>query len=107
MDANGVPDHKKIKGRAKPGGRRHRLGMTLAKTSTIYRTLRRRKCPFRETDRDLAKFLREQLPDPRALQLPNLRTLRSSGAISTDFDEKIADGVAGLRLSLGLDKDRV
>ncbi len=50
----------------------------------------------RNTDRQLAAFLREQAPTNGAARLPGLRPLKASGSISADFDEHILSRAGGL-----------
>jgi hemerythrin len=52
----------------------------------------------RESDREFARFVREQKIDLTTLTLPTVDSLKSGGAIAIDFDERFATGVVGLRL---------
>jgi len=52
---------------------------------------------IRESDREMAQFLRTQPIDLEALILPDIRTLKLCGAIPIDFDDKFAAGTAGMR----------
>ena len=52
---------------------------------------------IRVADREMAEFLRSQTIDLRTLRLPDLRTLKDEAGIPSDFDERIAMGVAGMR----------
>ena len=51
----------------------------------------------READRDFAHFVRERSIDVRTLSLPTIESLKDSGALAMDFDERFAHGVAALR----------
>jgi hemerythrin len=52
---------------------------------------------IRESDREMAQFLRAQPIDLQALTLPDIQTLKRYGAIAIDFDDRIASGIAGMR----------
>lgn len=51
----------------------------------------------READRDLARFVREQPMDLSTLTVPTVASLKRCGAIADGFDERFAEGGAGLR----------
>jgi hemerythrin len=59
---------------------------------------------IRESDREMATFLRSRPIDPKAITLPDVNSLKSCRALMPDFDEEIAAGVAGLRLSCSIAK---
>jgi len=52
---------------------------------------------IRVLDREMAAFLRNQTINLQTLRLPDLQTLKDSGGIPDDFDERIATGAAGMR----------
>jgi hypothetical protein len=52
---------------------------------------------IREADREMARFIREQPVDVLTLRLPCVQSLKNSGAIPADFDDRIAAGVLGKR----------
>lgn len=52
---------------------------------------------IRVADREMAEFLRGRTVDLRTLKLPDVQTLKSSGGIPDDFDDRIALGTAGMR----------
>jgi hemerythrin-like metal-binding protein len=51
----------------------------------------------RESDREFARFAREQLIDLSAVTLPTVNALKCCGSLAIDFDERFATGIAGLR----------
>ena len=50
----------------------------------------------RNTDRQLADFLRESAPANGTAGLPGIRPLKASGAIAADFDEQALARVVGI-----------
>ena len=52
---------------------------------------------IREADREMARFIRAQPVDVLTLTLPCVQSLKNSGAIPADFDDRIAAGILGKR----------
>jgi len=50
----------------------------------------------READRLLASYLREHAAANGNAELPDIRPLKATGSISSDFDENILSRMAGL-----------
>jgi hemerythrin-like metal-binding protein len=54
---------------------------------------------IRESDREMARFIREQPVDVATLTLAGVESLKNNGAIPADFDDRIAAGILGKRLA--------
>jgi len=52
---------------------------------------------IRETDRELAAFLRDTSPGGTIRRLPEIRPLKASGALPAEFDERVLAGVSAIR----------